>query len=759
MAEADNPRYLLGGGERLSTEIPRPPRGMGEKAHPYSFERAIERLTPQAASANAKLVALPDSAKPAGEAVIGLTLHPSYLAKSYYPSDLLRAVGLRHMGSRAVHIRPDKLVTQKSMEDERPMLAPLIYVAGDAERLQNFTSHLPDWKPSEDSVRDDLRKIETLALPGRDRLKPLTPAHQARTSDVPLEIVLHVDEDDDGTVVEAFRAFADELGVSVRRDVRQVGGLAFLAGVAPQTSLERLLDFTFLRALRGMPSLKAFEPMFRAIPRPSVRVQLPTQDAVAPDLAVAIFDGGLPANHGLDRWVTLHEPAGIGAAIPGGQSHGLAVTSAFLFGPLSADPAPTPPASVDHWRVIGDDTQGDDFALLPVLARIEDVLSSRRYDFINISLGPDVAMEDDDVTAWTSTLDVLLADGETVATVACGNNGDRDQLTGLHRVQPPSDGVNMIAVGAASSASRQWTRAPYSAWGPGRSPGFVKPDLITFGGSSTEPFMLLDAATPGSARADCGTSFAAPLALRCAAGVRAQFTDHLWAPTIKALLVHNAEGGEHSKDEVGWGCLPHGVGDLVLCADGEAHVIYQRQMPLQGAVRLEVPLPSDVKGRIEFKATFCIYSDVDPEDALNYTRAGLEIAFRPDSLTLPPSYVKDGKTIHPTVPKTASFFSSDELYSPEFARREDAYKWETTFTKTKRMNSTSLNRPVFDVSYSGRSHGHSGHRSPHLKVALVLTIRHAGTPKLYDKVVRLAAGRLLPMRARPGLQVPARVRV
>lgn len=760
MASPDQPRYLLGGGERLSSEIPRPPRGAGEKAHPYSFSQAKTRLAPQGAAVSRELRSLPELALPDHEAVVGLTLHPSYLAKSYYPSNLLREFGLRHMGSRAVHIRPEKLVTQRSLQDDRPLLAPLIYVAGDVDDVSDFTSGIPDWRPDDAKVMDDFRKIETMALPGADRLKPFADALRKRQRDVPLEVVLHVGEQDGDRILSAFRRFAQSLDVEVvEQHTRQVGGLAFLAVRADRTSFDDLLNFTFLRAMRGMPTLKPFEPAMRSS-GPSFRVELPDADALASDLNVAIFDGGLPANHGLEQWVTLHEPAGIGAPVAGGPTHGLGVTSAFLFGPLEEGVSPgPPPANVDHWRVIGDDTAADDFALLPVLARIEDVLSSRAYDFVNISLGPDVPIEDDDVTSWTSTLDALLADGETIATVACGNNGEADRATGLHRVQPPSDGVNIVSVGAASRADARWRRAPYSACGPGRSPGFVKPDLIAFGGSSAAPFLMLDGSGHATASGRQGTSFASPLVMRCATGVRAQLAEPLWAPTVKALLIHRADAGDQPREEVGWGCLPHGVGDLVLCGDGEAHVVYQRQMPLQGSVRMELPVPPEITGRLEIQGTFCIYSDVDPEDVLNYTRGGLEIAFRPDSVNLPEPYEKDGRIIHPSVPKTAGFFSSADMYSSEFARRDDAHKWETVFTRTKRMNLTSLNRPVFDVSYSAREHGQPGRRAAHMKIALILTLRHAKTRDLYDRVVRVGAGRLQPMRARPGLLVPARIRV
>lgn len=760
MADPVTPRYLLGGGELLSTAVPRVRTQPGTKAHPYTFDAAVKRLTPQGAALKSDLDRLPQDALPDHEAVVGLTLHPSYLAKSYYPGVLLKDLNLRHMGSRAVHIRPDEVVTKKAMEDPRPMLAPLIYVAGDVDEISTFAAGLSNWRPADDDLRSDVRKIERIALPGADRLKSLPSAKEAGDRVLPLEIVLHADEYHADGIEETFIGFARERGVEVLTEYsRQIGGLRFLAARGGLASLPSMLDFTHLRVLRSMPGLAPFDPPLR-VSGGGFTAALPDADAAAPDLSVAIFDGGLPPTHGLGRWVTLHDAPGVGAAVPGALTHGMRVTSAFLFGPASeTDALPQPPANVDHWRVYGDDTRHDDFELLPILGRIENVLSSRPYDLVNISLGPDTAIDDDDVNRWTSTLDLLLAEGETVATVACGNNGREDRADGRHRVQPPSDGVNMLAVGAANAPSSPWMRAVYSACGPGRSPGFVKPDLLAFGGSVSAPFLGLDGSGPGAVSGECGTSFASPLVLRCAASVRAQFSEHLWAPTLKALLIHHAEDAGLPREEVGWGRLSHELGDLVLCGDGEAHVVYQRNMPMTGSVRLELPVPADLTGRIQIKGSFCFFSDVDPEDTLNYTRGGLEIAFRPNSIDLPPEYEKDGVMVQPTVPTAVGFFSSADLYAPEFARRNDAHKWESTFTRTRGLLCSSLRRPVFDVSYSARSHGQTTAARPsHLKFALVLTIIQRKTPDLYSRVLTASAGRLQPMRARATATVPVRLR-
>lgn len=38
------PNYLIGGGERLSSEVERPRIAFGEKNRPYSFEEVVDRL-------------------------------------------------------------------------------------------------------------------------------------------------------------------------------------------------------------------------------------------------------------------------------------------------------------------------------------------------------------------------------------------------------------------------------------------------------------------------------------------------------------------------------------------------------------------------------------------------------------------------------------------------------------------------------------------------------------------------------------------
>ena len=210
----------------------------------------------------------------------------------------------------------------------------------------------------------------------------------------------------------------------------------------------------------------------------------------------------------------------------------------------------------------------DPFELLDVLERIKTIFSTNSFDFINVSIGPSTPIDDDEIDPWTALFDEYLADGKTLAAFAVGNNGTHDAKLGHNRVQVPSDCVNGLAVGAIDSVGSKWKRAPYSAVGPGRRPGIVKPDIVGFGGSEAEPFFVLDGRSADKPIPLWGTSFASPLVLRTAIGLRAHFGQLLAPLAIKALMINCAERRSHAQHEVGWGKVPDVIDDLVTCPDG-----------------------------------------------------------------------------------------------------------------------------------------------------------------------------------------------
>src|ERR1700753_350155 len=104
MAERVN--FLIGYGERLASDMAAPIAG-APKRHPYTFTEARERLAPKGKDAVENLGRLPDVVCPVDQTVALVTLHPAYLAKSYYPGELLKTYQLETIGSRSREVSPD----------------------------------------------------------------------------------------------------------------------------------------------------------------------------------------------------------------------------------------------------------------------------------------------------------------------------------------------------------------------------------------------------------------------------------------------------------------------------------------------------------------------------------------------------------------------------------------------------------------------------------------------------------------------------
>ncbi len=738
---AQQPNFLLGNGHRLTADIsiekpviPGPP--------PYSFSEAKARLEPQIAQTAQELARLPEAACPDDYAVGLVTIHPEYTAKSYFPAALLREARLEPIGSRPGRVQPVKWKKRKEPEEVH---TTQLFVAGRRADFTALSRELPQWSDSH-SGANQLFEIEAIrALRPEDRLHPVAKQEPL------LELVLHTTGlPDPRRILEAFEAYARSLGLKPDLDRRfEVGGLCFVPMRAARKLLPEVGKFAFLRAAREMPGLRPLQPLIRstAKTRPFA-IALPKEVPLDNQLRAAIFDGGLPAQTALKPFAVRFEPTGIGAAVDDYLDHGIAVTSAALFGPLERDePVSRPYGLVDHYRVLDDQSDKDPYELYDTLTKIRDVLQSRKYAFVNLSIGPALPVEDHDVHAWTAVLDELFADGETLTTIAVGNDGEEDWESGNARVQVPSDSVNSLAVGAANTKGKAWGRASYSCIGPGRSPGLIKPDLVAFGGSEDEPFYVFDRSLD-TAVPLCGTSFAAPYALRTGMGIRAHFGALLSTLAIKALLVHCAEPAKRiSAQEIGWGRLPERLEEFVICPVGVARVVYQGELTPAQYLRTPIPLPSgQLQGMVSIAATFCFACETDPQDPSNYTRGGLDITFRPHA---------DKFDENATHPKSSSFFRRSD-YDTEKELRHDAHKWETTLHRAKRFQATSLKDPFFDVHYQVRQSGRTSRGTEKIRYALIITVSAPKVANLYNRIVQRYRTQLQPLV--PVIAVPIQVR-
>ena len=743
MARKNN--FLLGFGERLTGRV-EIPTGGGDKNPPYTFPEARARVQGWLTTSVTSFDALANDAAPNNEVVATLTLHPRYVSKSDFPRELLEITGLRAVGSKIDRVSPQNWGVEKHPQEA---YTETLYVAGTRTRFREWQSQLPNWSASQKGA-ETLSQIEGLgAYESRSKLKGFSEIDREGV----LEIVLH--NAGDQRIVEAFAAYVLRHGGDplhkYRRDVR---GLTFFPVRTTFSRAEEIARYSFVRVARPMPALRPSSPfLVRSVPS-APRATIPQTGPLDPTVKAVVFDGGIPtlSRAALSRWVNHIEPAGIGPAVPKLESHGLAVTSALLFGQADVTkPLETPLCSVDHVRVLDAATGvNGDLMCLDVLDRILNHLDANpTYEFINISLGPHFPSEDDDVTEWTATLDERFAGGRAVVTIATGNDGDRDEASGAHRIQPPSDGVNVLSIGAADSAGATWNRSDYSCFGPGRSPGYVKPDGLAFGGSFAEPFNVLDSAL--SVSGVQGTSIAAPLGLRACTSVKVQLGTALSPLAIRGLMVHRADPQEHGRAEVGWGRFEFDLERLITCDDDEAVVVYQGTLPVGEHLRADIPMPDfKMKGMVTLTATLVIAPEVDPEFPSAYTRSGLEVSFRPHSEKY--TQYEDGKTS--THPKTRSFFSASNLYgSEESAMREAMYKWEPCLRHSVRLRADSLNVPRFDIYYHHRQSGRAADLPQPIPYALVVSMKSSKNPELYNGTVRAYSNVLVTLRPRVRITV------
>lgn len=297
------------------------------------------------------------------------------------------------------------------------------------------------------------------------------------------------------------------------------------------------------------------------------------------------------------------------------------------------------------------------------------------------------------------------------------------------------------------SPDKDWRRAPYSSVGPGRSPGLMKPDLIEFGGSMARPFLVIGDGNKPSLDATGGTSFATPSALRLGTGVRAHFGDNLGLLAIRALLVHSAEPAEHPLVEIGWGRVARTLEDIVICDDDTIRVVYQGSISAAKYIRAAIPVPNGtISGSPVISATLCYRSPTDPHHPGNYTRAGLEVAFRPHDQ----KFSRDNQA-HAD---TRSFFGIANSGMTEDELRRDAMKWENCLHASHRLRGTSLRNPCFDIHYNARLEGRTFAPEIPLPYALVVTVQAKNVADLYDQVVRKYATQLEALR--PTVEIPVR---
>ncbi|REL31290.1 S8 family peptidase [Thalassotalea euphylliae] len=702
--------FLLGYGEEFSSKIDRPEGGRG-KEPVYTYEENKEHLIKQLSVLKGKIELVPDGAKSLGKVVSKLILHPAYLAKSYYPESLLKRFSLTDIGSKPVDVSPRRMLSK----DKGEVTSSCIFVAGTEASLIQL-QHALETDDLNATQKKDVVKIENIQL-----LEGIEKVKSTAEGAIKYEAVLHTPIDDRALVINQFKSYAQSCGsVISSSNIINAGGLSFLSITCDEDTIEKVSEFTLLRAIRVMPQLGIHKPVVTRELVSDQVVNLPTEAAIDTNIKVAIFDGGIGTDS-IDKWCKEHTFSSSSTASEY-LHHGSEVTSLVLFGNVQEGQKelPRPYANVQHYRVIDPSLDPSDIDSLDVLARIIDVLEREKFDFINLSLGPRLPIEDDEVHSWTSAIEPFLSDGNTLLTVAVGNDGNQSSPQ-KSRVQVPSDLVNALAVGASNNDEDDfWGPADYSCIGPGRSPGVVKPDVVAFGGSSHDMVRIYSPLTKLLTH-NAGTSFASPLVLRAAIGTKVMLPDDQPTLLAKALLIHNTNRNGYHWHHVGWGKTPSDIDKILYTEDNEATIIYKDVVPQSGCKRLLIPMPDiALKGQITLKATFCYATQTLPEHPIHYTNSGLVVKFKPKGADS----------------AAEGFFTNKKMYGDEIELRANAHKWENTIHNETIRKPSDLSDPCFEIDHQEREGGNRTTGAPPLPFILVVSIKASGSSDLYNAIVQ-----------------------
>jgi hypothetical protein len=629
MAEAvPAPRPMLGNGEALRVDVEAPGRGGGARFEPRSAEEAQRLLLPQVSTLVTGARALEQRLR--GDRIyIEARLLPNYLAASAFPGSLLASLDATPVGSRVA----TGIYRSRTKTEKRATRQLILAISDDGlTRLEQLIAEPAPTTRTARNAFEELKTLDDIRLAAAITRQ----ANRAPNNDmVAWEAVLHPDIDSTGRpraaaqrTVHKWHELVRSIGGEVPSGLaRTIGGMTFTAVRLPADQVETAHRFNPLRVMRPMPAVRR-TPRLRANPA-AAAVPPPILPTFAEDAPrVAVFDGGLaqPSAFFPDPAIDLTgQPEDSEAT-----AHGTAVTAAATFGLLRPGGlAAVPSLPVDSYRVLPE--EDDDFSGKHLLASIVAAVEASRPAIVNLSVGPELAIEDDqEPNEWTSTLDSLAYEHGVLFVVAAGNTGKNDEVTGLNRVQVPADMVNGVSVGAVTSPSPEpdWRRADYSSRGPGRAGSRVQPVCAQFGGSASDYFPLLQA--DGHFGFNQGTSFAAPLVTHALAELAAELP--VASPDVlRAFAVHFAEAPTQRRrhqDDVGYGRAPLSFLDALACTPDELHLLYVDDIVRGELIGYQLPVPRALRSGVELDITLAFTSPVDPAEAVDYTQASIGLTAR-----------------------------------------------------------------------------------------------------------------------------------
>jgi len=744
-------RSLFTGAEALRVNVDGKARGPIDTWYPVDLPAAVASLVPEAETIAAYFASLPSSLRDQ-RVYFEAQVRPNFLAATHAPVTLMRSIGATQVGTEVTEgvyqgptKEPSLEVTKRlilSVPYETVALLPSVIQAANALDDERFAT--------------DIQKIERLMLPA-----PLPKTIDGeKGSLVSYEAVLHPSvhksgarQPTDRVVLEKWFDWANDLGAEVDREYfRTVGDLTFTLVRVPRGVEEQLVRFNPLRSLRPMPD---FRPVLdfglRSLGRVSAPVSTQPRSTA---FSVGVFDGGVDSA-GTNAAI-FPDPDVVLTSIPStarSSKHGTSVVGACMYGLVDdGDQLLRPPLKVVSYRIMPPHAVKDDRYCYWALDRIKEVVSKREHDVYNISLGPNLPVDDATVpNRWTSELDQLAWQYQVLIVVAAGNDGD---LPPNHRVQVPGDMVNGLTVGACNSPApaAKWSRSDFSSFGPGRHGARVQPSVVQYGGTRTSPMPVL--AGDGTIREDGGTSFAAPLVTHAISDLAVRLDDAS-PSTMRAFAIHYAErpSPQRQISQVGHGRAPLRFGPSMEASDDKIHVLYRDQAIRKVDVSYEIPTADTPDMNLDVRVTLAFASPIDPADCLEYTLASLDLTLRPhrDDYDFNPPAIggapsramlrsAEARALSNLGWKPSRHPRSKSVPAIRSAAHREGWlrsqgKWETSRQFRFSLKANQYLEPRLHMTYLARSNGQLVDVAPPVDFSLLITATDKdGGGRLYQEV-------------------------
>lgn len=753
-------RPLLVNGETLKIKVQPSRSGGGEKYNPQTIEEAQKLLKPQIDTTITIAARLDKKLRAREHLYVEAKLLPNYLAASYFPTELLNHIGAVPVGSRA-----DKGQYVTRTKKYEAQTKRLIFTVPDEglQKLKELVENGANTR-SEEQAFSQIRELSEFSFPRRKDVLPPSEANiTEEAKEIVWEAVLHpstlqLGEQlplDDETLDLWYELIKREGGEVYDKFIRRVGGLTFTPIRINTSKAVNLAQFNPLRLLRPMPTLRP-RPKFGTPSSGQLRASS-SQQPLRSDFSIAVFDGGVDTGRTTENLFSVPTP-NLTTEPPVQEylDHGTGVTGAVMYGMASPGDQVSPPSlPINSYRVLP--PPPDDLEGYWVLDQIKKSVEEHDHKLVNLSLGPSLAVEDDmEPNRWTSELDQLAWEKDVLFVVAAGNDGDKDRVSGLHRIQVPADMINGLAVGACNIPypDTPWVRSSYSSMGPGRYGSRIQPLGVQFGGDHDHPFNVIRA--DGTFYESAGTSFAAPLTTHALANL-ATHLPRVNSSVLRAFAVHFSERPKsHTKlrDEVGYGRQPTNFDSFLDCSSHEAHVLYVDEIERGKVLGYQLTVANEVNTELEVRITLAYASPVDPTQPTEYSNASLDLILRPHHRIhtfRPPkgtsekaqklditseeagNLLKNGWTASQE-PATKQLSPAKRDSSPE-AQLRDSGKWETVRHYRISLKPGDVELPRLELSYLARRSGALDNSPTKVPFALLVSIiDKQGKAPIYDDI-------------------------